>query len=100
MQTMMYSEGQERSKNVFRVYVCAVLALVLLFMSVSIARPAHAQGAEQNASHSSNFPPPDFPFGYGGGPRGPTPPPSPNAAVIVGQVISRINAMLARLFNR
>jgi hypothetical protein len=90
---MMYSQAQEGSRNVFRIgtknIMCALLVLAVLFVGIiSIARPAQAQFG------------PNFPFGYGGGPQIPTPPTSPNAALVVGRVIARINAMLDRLFNR
>ena len=82
-----------------------LVSAVLVVGIISIARPAQAQGVQysegnmqrpnSNASFGTNFP-----FGYGGGPRVPTPPMSPNAAVIVSRVIASINSILNRLFNR
>lgn len=106
---MMYLETQEGSRNIFRadmkrgIYV-ALVSVALIAGMISVARPAHAQGARQSeesmqANSNASFGP-NFPFGYGGGPRGPNPPVPPNAAAIVTQVIARINAMLDRLFNR
>lgn len=81
-------------------YAALILATLLFLGILFAARPAHAQSTSlfPNGVSGPNIDFGDnFPFGYGGGPRTPTP---PDTAGIIDRVFTRINAIFNRLFNR
>ncbi len=102
---MMISTLQKHSiaKALFVVFI---FTAVMLGVSTLGASPAHAQttqlfegglpGPNMDTFFGDNFGD-NFPFGYGGGPRTPTP---PDTSGIIERVFTRINLLFDRLFNR
>ena len=89
-----------QKSSIAKALVAALLMTIVLGVFLFGPQRAHAQSAQifengipmPNIDFGNNFP-----FGYGGGPRVPTP---PDTSRIINRIFVRVNALFDRLLNR